>query len=237
MRDARANYYLSRVLEFFPDRLATPKWRDRFQTRGLHHLEEARRWGRGVVLVCFHFGTYKLIPFWLRALDIPVLAILRGNSKNRSRAKRMKDQRSPFPKIPTVLYNGDQLRQTVEHLSLGHVLLVAADREARQQIHLPLEDQWSFSMATGAMRLAARADAQLLPCWMTDEGRWNFRLEIGAPLPGPCRADEADLRRAGQHLLEVMLPLLRRRPEACEGYLLDRFRRKAPLPMAEPSCA
>lgn len=237
MRDARANYYLSRVLEFFPDRLATPKWRDRFQTRGLHHLEEARRRGRGVVLVCFHFGTYKLIPFWLRALDIPVLAILRGNSKNRSRAKRMKDQRSPFPKIPTVLYNGDQLRQTVEHLSLGHVLLVAADREARQQIHLPLEDQWSFSMATGAMRLAARADAQLLPCWMTDEGRWNFRLEIGAPLPGPCRADEADLRRAGQHLLEVMLPLLRRRPEACEGYLLDRFRRKAPLPMAEPSCA
>ena len=234
---AQVNYFLSRVLEFFPDRLGTAKWRDRFQTKGLHHIEQARKRGSRVVLVCFHFGTYKLVPFWLRSLGVPVIALLRGDSNQRSRSKRMKDERSPFPRMPTVLYSGNQLRQTVKHLSDGHVLLVAADRETSKQINVPLDDEWSFSMATGAMRLATRYDAELIPCCMTDEGRWNFRLEIGAPFPKHYLADQSDLQAAGEHLLKFMLPHLRRRPEACSSYLINRFQHNAPAPMAEHSFA
>ena len=182
LRQARLNYFLSRILEFFPDRLATAKWRGRFKTTGLHHLEDARKRKHRVVLVCFHFGTYKLIPFWLRALGVPVIALIGGKSADRSRVKWMKDQLSPFPGMPTVLCIGDQLRKTVEHLSAGQVLLVAADRETNKQIDVRIDEQWSFSMATGAMRLAAHCNAELIPCSMRDEGRWNFRLEIGPPI-------------------------------------------------------
>ena len=76
------------------------------------------------MLVCFHFGAYKLTPFWLRALGIPVIGLLRGNSRERSQLKKMKDQLSPFPRMPTVLYSEDQLRSAVEHLSRGTVLLL-----------------------------------------------------------------------------------------------------------------
>lgn len=229
-RQARENFLLSRFVEFFPDRLATPKWRERFETRGLHHLEEARERRGRAILVCFHFGAYKLIPFWLRTLGIPTIALIGGRSKERSRAKRAKDRLSPFPGMPTVLYRGDQLRQTVAQLSAGHVLFIAADREASKQITVPLDDRWSFQMATGAMRLAARGGAELLPCSMTDEGRWRFRLEIGPPIPRRLLTGEPDLQGAGECLLQAMLPQLRERPEACENYLLERFRCTAPTP-------
>jgi lauroyl/myristoyl acyltransferase len=192
MRGARANYFLSRIPEFFPDRLATPKWQSCFRTSGFHHLQEARKEGRSVVLVCFHFGTFKLMPFWLRALGIPAVALLRGKSQDRSRAKRMKDRLSPFPKLPTVFYTDDQLRTVIEFLASGHALLVAADRDTGRQITVAIDDHWSFRMATGAFRLASHCNAELIPVCMTDEGRWNFRLEI---LPaGAARVSDQWLR-------------------------------------------
>jgi lauroyl/myristoyl acyltransferase len=227
-RQARVNYLLSRLLEFIPDRLATSKWQPRFRNSGLHHIQEARKNGKRVVLVCFHFGTYKLIPFWLRALGIPVVALLGGKSKDRTRAKRMKDKLSPFPHIPTVLYTCDQMRKVVEHLSAGAVLLVAADRETSKQVTVPIDDEWSFRMATGAIRLASHYDAELIPCCMTDEGRWHFRLEIGQPVPPEYLASEFAMMRAAEHLLQEMLPPVRNRPEQSSGYLLDCIRRNIP---------
>jgi lauroyl/myristoyl acyltransferase len=112
-----------------------------------------------VVLVCFHFGTFKLMPFWLRALGVPAVALLRGKSQDRSRAKRMKDRLSPFPKLPTVFYTDDQLRTVVEFLASGHALMAAADRETGRQITVPIDDYWSFRMATGHfgwLRVATR---------------------------------------------------------------------------------
>jgi lauroyl/myristoyl acyltransferase len=224
---------LSRVLEFFPERLATSKWQTRFRTSGLHHIQEARKNGKRVVLVCFHFGTYKLIPFWLRALGIPVIALVGGKSDQRPRAKRMKDKLSPFPHIPTVLYTCDQMRKVVEHLSAGAVLLVAADREANKQITLPMDDEWSFRMATGAIRLASHCDAELIPCCMTDEGRWHFRLEIGHPVPQEYLVGDLMTVRAAEHLLQEMLPPVRNQPEQSSSYLLDCLRRNIPSSVAE----
>src|SRR4051812_42009007 len=63
LRRARMNYLLSRMVSFFPDRLASGKWQARFKTNGLERIQEAREQKRRVVLVVFHFGTLKLIPF------------------------------------------------------------------------------------------------------------------------------------------------------------------------------
>jgi lauroyl/myristoyl acyltransferase len=235
IRQARINYLLSRILEFFPDRLATAKWQDRFQTHGLHHVREARMNGRRVVLVCFHFGTYKLIPFWLRALGISVVGLLGGKSQQRTRAKRMKDRLSPFPELPTVLYVGDQMRKAIALLSAGHVLMLAADREASKQIPVPLDGEWSFHIATGAIRLALHYDAELIPCCMTDEGRWQFRLEMALPVPREHLASEFTMPRAAEYLLQQMLPHVRKHPEQSSNYLLNCFQRNTLRPTAAGS--
>jgi len=234
-RRARMNYFLSRLIEFFPDRLATPKWQGRFQTSGLDHILEAQKKGRPVVLVCFHFGTFKLIPFWLRALGVPVIALLGGRSEQRSRVKRMKDELSPFPEMPTVLYTGDQLRKTIGVLSAGYVLLLAADVEMGRQITVPINSHWFFRMATGAIRLASHCNAELIPCRMTDGGHWQFRLDLAAPVPREYLAQGSDMRRAAQHLLQEVLPHMQNHPEQCADYLINCFRPNASTPMAESS--
>jgi lauroyl/myristoyl acyltransferase len=233
IREARIKYLLSRIVEFFPDRLATTKWQSRFRTSGVHHIQEARKNGRRVVLVSFHYGTYKLIPFWLRALGIPTVALIRGKSEERSSAKRMKDELSPFPQIPTVVYTGDQMREMVKLLSAGAVLFLAADREASKQIIVPIDHQWSFRMATGPFRLASHYDAELIPCCMIDEGHWHFRLEIGQPVPREYLASESMLMRAAEHLLQELLPHVLNHPEQSAGYLLDCFQRNVSSSVAE----
>lgn len=235
LTEARMDYLLSRVIEFFPDRLATPKWSGRFRTSGLDRIQAAHRSGRNVVLVCFHFGVFKLIPFWLRALGIPVIALLRGESVTRSRAKRLKDKLSPFPELPTVLYSEDQLRSMVRLLSAGNVLLMTADRETRKQITVSLDDRWSFQMATGAIRLAARCNAELIPCCMTDEGNWHFHLEINQPTPREYLAAGPDPLRAGYHILQELLPRVHEHPEQCSHYLLERIRSTAAVSVSLPA--
>lgn len=221
-RQALTTYFLSRALEFFPERLGQSKWQHRFEITGLHHIELARQAGRPVVLVCLHFGTYKLMPFVLRALGIPVVAMLSGNSRQRSRVKRMKDRLSPFPNLPTVLYRGDQLRQLVEMLTQGCVLLLAADRPRGKQISITLDDDWSFNMATGAIRLASYHDAELVPCSMIDEGRWHFHLRIAKPVPRHLL--NGDETVAGEWLLQSFLPSITERPEHSDRYLAECFK-------------
>jgi lauroyl/myristoyl acyltransferase len=232
---SHVNYLLSRVLEFFPDRMATAKWQVRFQTSGLHHIHEARENGRRIVLLCFHFGTYKLIPFWLRASGIPVIGLIGGKSRYRTRAKHMKDRLSSFPALPTVLYITDQLRKAVELLRAGNLLLMAADREASKQITVPVDDHWSFRMATGAIRLASHCDADLIPCCMRDEGRWQFRLAIAPPVPREFLASEFTIPRAAEYVLQQMLPHIRNHPEQASDYLLDCFQQNALRPAAAGS--
>jgi lauroyl/myristoyl acyltransferase len=229
----RIKYILSRILEFFPDRLLAPKWQCRFATGGLQHLQQARKNGHPVVLVCFHFGAYKLTPFWLRALGIPVIGLLRGNSRERSRLKKMKDKLSPFPRMPTVLYSEDQLRSAVEHLSKGTVLLLTVDRAVGKQVIVPIDEEWSFQMATGSIRLASHCHAELMPCFMIDEGRWNFRLQIGQPIPPDYLTKESDVAQTAEYLLQEMLPYVREHPEEAGAHLRGRFQRASPRRILE----
>lgn len=228
VRKARENFLMSRLLEFVPERLTAEKWQGRCETTGWQHLAEARQRGRPVVFVSLHFGTYKLIPFWLRARGIPVVALVGGESAQRSRAKRMKDRLSPFPKLPTVLYMKDQLRGLIRILADGNVAFLTVDRETGRQIVAPIDEDWSFSMATGAVRLAAHCDAELIPVCMVDRGRWNFHLEIAPPVPREYLADGGDPLRVADYLLRQLLPPVRKFPELSTNYLLNGFRRRNP---------
>ena len=58
-------------------------------------------------------------------------------------------------------------------------------------------------MATGAIRLAIRHRAELIPCSIIDEGRWRFQIELGRPAPEECLATETELVSAGKHLARL----------------------------------
>jgi lauroyl/myristoyl acyltransferase len=222
-RERRRKEYLNRTLQHFPDRLGNEKWRGCVQLVGGEYLESARKQKRPVVLAFCHFGPFSLLRYWLRALDVPVSTLVRGQSEERSGAKRLQDRVSPFHEIPTALYQ-DRLREAVRLLASGNPMLVAVDVEIGKQIDVPIDEHWQFRMATGAIRLAARENAELIPCTIIDQGRWQFQIKLGPPVPSELLRSE-EMLSAGKHLMEAMLPEFQNHPEQCSERLLNLFRR------------
>lgn len=213
---------MNNAIEFLAGRFASPKWRRRCQMNGLGVLQQAGKERRPVVLAFVHLGPCFLLPCWLRSAGVPLTPLRVGKAETRSALNRMKDRLSPFPDIPAVLYL-DQLRAVVEVLSAGNVLLIALDHPTGKQIDVPLENGWTFRMAAGAVRLAARYQADLIPCCIIEERGWQFRIEIGRPVPREYLAGKPDMVRAGKHLLTELLPHIQQHPDQCRPVFFQCF--------------
>lgn len=242
VREKRRRDYFNRVLELFPDQLASPKWRDRVEFDGLDHLEPARKSKKPIVLAFSHFGPFYLLRPWLRAAGFPAATLNRGNAEIRPPLKRVADTVSPFPEIPPTFYQ-DQLRELVKFLESGHPLLIALDVDQGKQLQVPLDDQWQARVASGPLRLAIRHQAALLPCIITDLGRWRFRIKLGPPVA-------QELLRSGhepeavKQLVQSLLPEIRAHSEQCVPRVLNLFQPTAllknsanPLAYVEPIAA
>jgi hypothetical protein len=223
-RTHRTFWYLNRTLQYLPEQLSSAKWRDCCRIVGLEHLQEARRDGRPVVLAFCHFNAYYLLESWLHAAGFPVATLVGATAKSNSRFRRLNDQISPLVGNPIMFFQ-DQLRQASEFLAAGKSLLIAIDGNPGKQMSVPVCEGWVFQMATGAIRLARRHQAELIPCSILDEGGWQFRIELGRPVPRECLTAEADGISAGKHLLKEMSVHFQACPEACATGLVRRFRR------------
>jgi len=219
----RMSIYLNRTLQSFPDQLGKTKWLNRCRLVGIDHIRQARQNKRPIILAFCHFGPIHLLRFWLRAAGIPAAVLVSGKLLKPSLLKRLRDRHSPFPEIPTIFFL-HQLREAVEFLSAGNPLVMAVDYPSGRQMSVPLRDGWNFQMATGAIRLAIRHRAELVPCCIIDEGRWRFRIELGRPVPAEHLAAETNLIPAGKHLLDELLVHFQAHPEQCSKYLIANFK-------------
>jgi len=222
-RQWRMNNYLNHIIESFPERLAGDKWKGRCRIEGISRLRQARQAGRPVILAFCHFGPYYLLRPWLRAAGFPVSFLVEGKAGNRSALKRLEDRFALFPEIPTA-FHLDELRKTAEFLAAGNPLLIAIDDESGKQMDVPFCNGWTFEMATGAVRLAIRHRAELIPCAIVDEGGWHFRIELGRPVPAEFLMTEAGWICAGKHLLDEMRPHFQARPEQRTADLIRRLK-------------
>ena len=222
-RQRRRDGYLNDLLDCFADRLAAPKWAGHCRINGLERVRQARREGRPVVLVFLHFGPYWLIRTWLRVAGIPAIALVAGKAGVRwTRLRRHLDESIPFSNFPTA-FCMDQLRETTEFLAAGGALCVAVDNPNSEgkQIEAPFCDGWTLRMNTGAVRLAIRHQAEVIPVTIFDEGGWRFRIELGRSVPKEFLTADSDWRRANKFLLDEFMPHLQSRPEACRRDFLS----------------
>jgi lauroyl/myristoyl acyltransferase len=218
-RQKRAEGYLNQYIQYFQERLVEPKWRERCRIIGLDRLQQARESGHPVVLAFCHFGPFFLLRIWLRAAGIPAIIVAGGKSESRSRLMQRLAGFALLAEVPTV-FHLDQLRDATGFLAAGNPLLIAIDDPAGKQMELPFCEGWSFRFATGAVRLAIRHQAELIPCSIIDEGRWHFRIELGSPVPREFLTAGSDWSRAGKHLLDEMIPHLQAHPEQCGRNLI-----------------
>ena len=85
-----------------------------------------------------------------------------------------------------------------------------------------------FRMATGAIRLAAMTDAELIPCLIAETATWKFAIHFGTPVPRHYLGNSPDMQAIGAHLLNEFSKVVTRYPEQCKMRLL---RAKLPLPV------
>jgi hypothetical protein len=219
VRQQRRQLYLNRLLEHFPDRLSDPKWLGHCRIEGLDHVRQAQADGRPVILAFCHFGPYYLLRLWLRAAGLPVTMLVQGQAATRRRWLRFTDRLVPFPDIPNGLYQ-DQLLALDDFLAPGRVLGVALDARHGKQMTLPFCPGWDYQMPTGAVRLAGRHQAALIPCTIVDDGHWRFRIRLDPPVPREYLAADADWTAAGSYLLAALQPQMAARPDQVTSVLL-----------------
>ncbi len=225
-RQRRMSRYLNQCVQYFQERLAEARWRNHCRITGLDRLQAARQNGRPVVLAFCHFGPFFLLRTWLRAAGVPVATLLAGKAADRPELMQRADRFAPFRKVPTVFYR-NELRAVTEFLALGNPLLIALDDPAGKQMDLPFCEGWNFRMAAGAVRLAIRHQAELIPCSIIDEGCWHFRIELGRPVPREFLTMDSGWNRAGKHLLDEMLPLFHAHPKQCGKNLVRRLQKNS----------
>ena len=171
--------YHSQLLYLWPDRLCTTRWLSRCRFEGGSDLIGSREGDRGVVLAPLHYGPSEILPYWLRGHGIVTPLI--GASPVPDSLKSLTSYQfalSPPADVPTFLSASEmsplprfsRIRQV---LGPGRRLLVMIDVDRGIQFHVVFENRL-FRMATGAIRLAAMADAELIPCLITETASWKF---------------------------------------------------------------
>jgi hypothetical protein len=217
--------YHPQPLPAWPDRLCTPRWLSRCRLEGGSDLIGGREGARAVVLASMHFGPWETIPFWLRAHGI-VATTLRGCGAPESLRNLTNYQYSLSAPadVPVYLLAKDmtplpRVAHVRQLLGPGRRLLMNVDVVRGPQFYLPFGNRL-FRMATGAIRLAAMADAELVPCLIRETGSWKFAIHFGIPVPRSYLGSSPNLLAAGAHLLEEFSKVISLHPEQCRTRLL-----------------
>jgi lauroyl/myristoyl acyltransferase len=216
-KTARERYmrrYLNRVLEYLQDRLGEPKWMRRCTFEGLEQVQRARREGRPVILAFSHSGPFVLLRMWMRSAGVPVVELVGPNLREPTRLGRLKDGLEPFKELP-VRYYPHQLRELMKMVAANYPLFIAIDVANGKQVLVPISEEMSFQMPTGALRLAVHHGAELIPCSIIDEGRWHFRIKLGKPVPAELLDLEDEWPRAGKYLYDEIAQAYQSFPWQC----------------------
>jgi Bacterial lipid A biosynthesis acyltransferase len=215
-----------RFIYGWPDRLCAPEWLKRCRLEGQTHLVTSRNNDRPIVLASLHFGPYETFPYWLRAHGVAT-TMIRGLAAPEA-LKSLSDYQyslSPPADVPVFLSAKElaplpRFSHIRQFLGPGRRLLVMVDVDRGMQFHLPFQDR-SFRMASGAIRLAAMANAELIPCLIRETGSWRFAIWFGTPVPREYLDNSLDLQSVGAHLLNEFSKLITRYPEQCRARLLS----------------
>ena len=229
--------YHEELIYIWPDRLRSARWLSRCRLEGGGDLIGSGEGDRPVVLASVHFGPYETLPYWLRAHGI-VTTMIRGLPASDSLNSLTSYQYalSPPADVPVFLPARElaplprfaHVRQLV---GPGRRLLVMVDVDRGLQFQLPFENR-SFRMATGAIRLAAMADAELIPCLIRQTGSWKFAIHFGTPVPRLYLRNSPDMEAVGAHLLKEFSKVITCYPEQCRWRFLSAI---SPMPVNRAS--
>jgi lauroyl/myristoyl acyltransferase len=233
----RLELNMARLIWLWPDRLHTARWQRRCRCTGLEQFEQLRARGRPVVVAVLHFGPAPVLRYWMRARGLPVAALATRppswGAPYRATVDRLSDKVSGLAGVAHV-FNLSQLKSMYYFLDAPRLLYMAVDGGEGRQWSVPGDD-FSLLLAPGALRVAARSHAAVIPCLIRADGPLRLAIHFGRPVPDEWVGDPGQHPAACAHLLREFRPVLQAQPEQCTARLLSRF--GPPVRQTEPAVA
>jgi lauroyl/myristoyl acyltransferase len=155
----------------------------------------------------------------LRAHGIVTTALV-GRPKPLQRIASRQHALSAPADVPLFIPVNETLRHIRQLMGPGRRVLVAVDVNHGQQVYVPFENHL-FRMATGAIRLARLAKAELIPCLIVETASWDYAIHFGTPVPGCYLGNPPNLKAAAAHLLKEFLKVVTCYPTQCSHRLLS----------------
>ncbi len=205
-------------------------WTPWVRTEDAHLLEEARRLGRGVIIVSLHLGSWEAAIAALREnFDGVGLALLAEQVRpircfNWLVRNRARVGCQVVPLNVDAVRRGDQaavhrsgaaaVRQIYRILGAGGVVVIAVDRDLLGTGAVMPFLGHRASIPLGAVEIAARTGAAVLPVSLTRDAQDNYHCRGFAPFTVTL-GDEprADLEAAARRILRTLEPELRAHPD------------------------
>lgn len=172
-------------------------------TRGLEHLEAARRAGRGAILLTGHYGDFGLLGAWLgRTNPVDVFSQALSNPAVDALVTRICEE-GDLRRVPL----GHGLRQLVEGLRENRWALILSDQDAgRRGIFVPFMGR-PCSTSPMPARLSLRTGAPIIMGFVTRRPDHRHEIEL---LP-PLTIERPDAPDAVARLTALHTALLERR--------------------------
>lgn len=160
---------------------------------GLEYVTDAQRAGHGVVLASAHYANPEFAVQGLLAAGIKVFALVEPLEPPEL-GRLMRSLRTVHGhQYEPVSFGG--IKNAMTWLREGGVVAILIDRDIQKRGVVLDFCGAPARFPTGAVDLAIRTNAVLMPGWVRREGGFKIRAAIGPPLPLLLTGDrEADVR-------------------------------------------
>jgi hypothetical protein len=214
---------MTKFFRFWPERLRDQRWQRQCRFEGWDRLESGAEL-HSTILATLHYGCLTELYHLLRARQLKVAVLTTRKAEERTAFRRrlnsLGDQANGLGGIPWT-FELRQLRQARTFLKKGgRFLLMALDGSPGKAPLLVGEGDLRLSLATGAFRLAASADAVVVPCLMRITGCLTTTIYFGTPVPSAALIGRSQHEIAANQILKQLAPLIAQDPEQCGNPIL-----------------
>lgn len=180
------------------------------ELEGVEHLEEAYARGRGVIIYSAHFGNWEWLGSAISLAGYPVNAIARTQN-NRYFDKKINEIRTS--KGVNIIPRGMSVRRAITALRKGEILFILGDQNGRKNGWIIDFFGKPASTYPGAVQLAQRTGALVLPAYLIRKEPGSFKLKFFPYYDIPHGASEDEQRDYLIKLTENMEEVIRQYPE------------------------
>lgn len=184
-------------------------FRDFIDIKGLDFLRKAYSRGKGVIIYSAHFGNWEWLGAFISLLGFPVgaLAARQHNSLFDERVNQMREEKGI-----NIIPLGASIRNGYKWLKEGKCLLILGDQDARNHGWKINFFSRPASTYSGAVQLAQRTGAAIVPAFMVRKRWMKHRLSFKKPYTIEREANRKELKNKLQELTAITESVIREYP-------------------------